>query len=36
VVVFIDTNADNHITGADEAIILTGRSLTDLSTGNFI
>jgi hypothetical protein len=31
VVVFIDTTADGHITGADDAVILTGRSLTDLA-----
>jgi hypothetical protein len=33
VVVFIDTNADHHITTADDAIILAGRSLTDLIAG---
>jgi hypothetical protein len=36
VVVFSDTNADGHITSADDAIILVGKSLTDIAGSNFI
>ena len=38
VVVFIDSNADHAITTADEAILLTGRTITDIlaNGSNFI
>jgi hypothetical protein len=34
--VFVDSNNDHHITSADDAIILTGRTLADLTAGQFI
>jgi Ca2+-binding RTX toxin-like protein len=36
VIIFVDTTGDHHITSADEAIILTGRSLTDVLATDFI
>jgi Ca2+-binding RTX toxin-like protein len=36
IVVFADTSADGHITTADDAIILTGRTLADLLASDFI
>ena len=36
VVVFVDNNGDHTITGADDAILLTGRTLADISATNFI
>jgi hypothetical protein len=36
VVVFADTNHDGAITTADDAVILTGRSLTDIAGSNLI
>jgi hypothetical protein len=34
--VFIDSNASGTITAADDAIILTGKSLTDITGTSFI
>lgn len=36
VVVYIDSNASGTITTADDAIILTGKSLADITLANFI
>jgi hypothetical protein len=36
VVVFSDSNADAHVTAADDAVILTGRSLSDITGTSFI
>jgi hypothetical protein len=36
VVIFADTTGVGHITSADDAIILTGKSLTDVTGANFI
>jgi hypothetical protein len=36
VIIFVDTNADHSITAADEAVILTGKSLTDIVATDFI
>ena len=36
VVVFADSTADGHITLADQAVVLIGRSLSDVHTGNII
>ena len=35
-VVYIDSNASGTITTADDAIILTGKSLADITLANFI
>ncbi|MBS0362348.1 MAG: calcium-binding protein, partial [Proteobacteria bacterium] len=35
-VVFADTTADGHITSADDAVILQGRGLNDITAGDFI
>ena len=36
VIVFIDSNASGTITTADDAILLTGRTLADIAATNFI
>jgi Ca2+-binding RTX toxin-like protein len=36
VVVYIDSNADGHITAADDAIVLTGKALADITLANFV
>lgn len=35
-IVFTDTDGDHHITAADAAVILTGKTLADIAAGNFV